>query len=334
MLNRVNAAFPSLEYLTGMTFSDYYRTAVTSHPDLCDLLDEDAITGDRLDDYLRVMNSLSWEFEDLADGGRGAAYNVAQKVVGNRQQGMVALLKCFSPSFRDMPDADTKILDVLGGDGTIARFVHSLDGPRPTIFTADLSRFMVDACMRQGLPCVRQSATRSLFKDNSLDGVLIAYGSHHLADDDRQLAISEAYRTLKPGGRLVLHDFETGGETARWFEEVVHVYSRTGHPHPHFTRPEMWERFSAAGFRDVRVFDLNDPFTLPGATADEAVSNALMHMYHMYDLVKIANGSGDITNRVARCVEQTLGEIHVNKAEDDFVATIPRKALVAVGTKS
>lgn len=334
MLNKLNATLPNLEYLTDTSFSDYYRAAASSFPDLCGLLDEAAIAGDRLDDYVRVMNSLSWEFEDLADGGRGVAYNVAQKVVGNRQQGMVALLKCFSSTFSDMPDADTRILDVLGGDGTIARFVQSIDGPRPTIFTADLSRFMVDACMKQGLPCVRQSATRSLFKDNSLDGVLIAYGSHHLAEDDRQLAISEAHRTLKSGGRLVLHDFETGGETARWFEEVVHVYSRTGHPHPHFTRPEMWERFRAAGFRDVRVFDLNDPFTLPGATADEAVSNAIMHMYHMYDLVKIANESGDIINRVARCVEQTLGEIQVNKTKDDFVATIPRKALVAVGTKS
>jgi SAM-dependent methyltransferase len=233
-----------------------------------------------------------------------------------------------------MPDAGTRILDVLGGDGAIARFVQSIDGPRPTIFTADLSRFMVDACMRQGLPCVRQSAIRSLFKDNALDGVLIAYGSHHLTADDRQLAIAEAFRTLRPGGRLVLHDFETGGETACWFEEVVHVYSRTGHPHPHFTRSEMWERFSAAGFRDVRVFDLNDPFTLPGTTAGEAVSNALMHMYHMYDLVKIANGSDDVLHRVARCVEETLGEVHVNTVENEFVATIPRKALVAVGTKS
>jgi SAM-dependent methyltransferase len=332
MLKKVVSS--NLEYLTDTTFSDYYRAAASTFPGLCSLLDEDAITGDRLNGYVRVMNSLSWEFEDLADGGRGVAYNVAQKVVGNRQEGMVAVLKCFSSTFSDMPDTDTRILDVLGGDGTIARFVATLDGPRPTIFTADLSRFMVDACMKHGLPCVRQSATRSLFKNNSLDGVLIAYGSHHLDEDDRQLAISEAYRTLKSGGRLVLHDFETGGEAARWFEEVVHVYSRTGHPHPHFTRSEMWERFSAAGFRDVRVFDLNDPFTLPGATADEAVSNALMHMYRMYDLVKIANDSDDIINRVARCVEQTLGEIQVSKTEADFIATIPRKALVAVGAKS
>lgn len=247
---------------------------------------------------------------------------------------MNTLLRCFSPTSRDMPDADAHILDVLGGDGTIARFVNTLEEPQPTIITADLSRYMIEACMKQGLPCIRQSATKSLFKDDTLDGILIAYGSHHLTAEDRQLAIDEAHRTLKPGGRLVLHDFESGGKTAKWFEEVVHIYSRTGHPHPHFTRAEMWERLEVAGFRDVRVFDLNDPFDLPGMTANDAMNNAYLHMYHMYDLVKIASNRSDIVPRVARCVEQTLGEITVEPSAEGFVATIPRKALVAVGTKS
>ena len=71
MLNNLKQ---NLEYLTDTTFSSYYHATVSSFPDLCALLDEDAIAGDRLDDYVRFMNSLSWEFEDLADGGRGVQY--------------------------------------------------------------------------------------------------------------------------------------------------------------------------------------------------------------------------------------------------------------------
>lgn len=79
MLNTLNATFDNSEYLTATTFSDYYRATAASFPDLCGLLDEDAIADDRVDDYVRVMNSLSWEFEDLADGGRGAAYTMSPR---------------------------------------------------------------------------------------------------------------------------------------------------------------------------------------------------------------------------------------------------------------
>lgn len=334
MLNQPVVAALDSNYLNGEGFAEFHELAAVTFPDLCDLLHPDLTAEDAIKDYTQLMNAISWEFEDLSDGGRGAAYNVAQKATGNRQTGMISLLSFFSPSFRDMPDAPTRILDVLGGDGTIARFVDSLHGPRPTIYTADMSRYMIEACLRQGLPCIRQSATHSLFQDSMLDGVLIAYGSHHLSAKDRKLASSEAHRTLKPDGRLVLHDFETGSKTAKWFEEVVHVYSRTGHPHPHFSREEMWELLGEAGFRDIRILELNDPFTLLGQTADEAVANAVMHMYHMYDLVKISNGEADILPRVKRSIEETLGPIEVYQRGERYLATIPRKSLVAIGTKS
>jgi len=334
MLNQPYALALDSDYLNGKSFADFYQSAAASFPHLCSLLDHDRTAEIPMREYTQMMNSISWEFEDVSDGGRGEAYNVAQKATGNRQTGMLSLLSFFSPSFCDIPDAPIQILDVLGGDGTIARFVNSLQGPRPTIYTADLSRYMIEACLRQGLPCIRQSATQSLFQDDVLDGVLIAYGSHHLTPEARHLASLEAHRTLKSGGRLVLHDFETGGRTAQWFEEVVHPYSRTGHPHPHFSRQEMWETLGEAGFQDIRILELNDPFTLLGESAEEAVAHAVMHMYHMYDLVKIANGEADILPRVKKCIEETLGPIEVYERGQRFLATIPRKSLVAIGTKS
>lgn len=317
-------------YLSGLNFEQYLDDLRHAHPDLYGLLSRERCC--EAPRHIAKMNITSWEFEGERAGGRGLAYNLAQKSADNRQEGMVALLKCFTDS-SDVPGQRFRLLDVLGGDGTLARFCMTLGDRAPTVYTADISKFMIDACRAQALPCVRQSATSSLFRDDVLDGVLIAYGSHHLDDSERPDAVREAHRTLKSGGRLVLHDFEIGGRCARWFDSVVHRYSRTGHPHAHFSRHEMVQLFKGAGFRDIRVFEIADPFTLHGSSAVEAERNAIMHMYYMYDLIKVGDSEGDIAPRLGRLINETLGPISVRRESDRYVAEIARHALVAVGTK-
>lgn len=318
-------------YLNGYSFEEYLDYLLHGHPELNDLLCHERCCDAEW--HIAEMNMISWEFEDERVGGRGLAYNFAQKSANNRKEGMTTLLKCFSPSF-EVPGQGFRILDVLGGDGTFARFCKSLGHHTPTIYTADISKFMIDACHAQSLPCVRQPATRSLFRDNVLDGVLIAYGSHHLDTNARQLAVREAHRTLRAGGRLVLHDFEIGGRCATWFDSIVHPYSRTGHPHAHFSRHEMFHLLTDAGFHDVSVFEISDPFTLHGSSPEEARHSAIMHMYEMYDLIKVADDACDIVPFLERHISETLGPISIRQAESGYVAQIPRDALVAVGTKS
>jgi ubiquinone/menaquinone biosynthesis C-methylase UbiE len=318
-------------YLTGFSFEEYLADLRHGHPELYDLLSRERCC--EAGPHIAKMNMSSWEFEGEKAGGRGLAYNLAQKSADNRKVGMSALLKCFSSS-TEGPGQGFRILDVLGGDGTIARFCRALGRHAPTVYTADISKFMIDACYAQALPCVRQPATRSLFRDDVLDGVLIAYGSHHLDGNQRRLAVGEAHRTLRVGGRLVLHDFEIGGRCARWFASVVHPYSRTGHPHAHFSRHEMFQLFAGAGFRDVRVFEIRDPFTLHGSSAEEARHNAIMHMYEMYDLIKVAEPGRDIVPRLERHITETLGPVTIRREEGRYVAEIPRHALVAIGIKA
>ena len=245
---------------------------------------------------------------------------------------MTALLGLFSEGGTEVPGRDCMILDALAGDGTISRFAETLP-QRPTIISADLSGYMIAECLEAGLPCIRQSASRSLLKDGVLDGVLVAYGSHHLPADDRHEAAREAHRTLKPGGKFVLHDFEIGGPVDRWFEEVVDPYSATGHPHPHFSRPEMTEILAGAGYTGMRVFEMEDPFTLAGRDPEEARRRVLRHLYNMYGLVKLPLETDADYAELERLAARTLGGISVRQAGEGCVARLERPALIAVGTK-
>jgi hypothetical protein len=171
-------------------------------------------------------------------------------------------------------------------------------------------------------------------RDNVLDGVLIAYGAQLLDPESRRLAAREAHRMLKPGHRLVLHAFEAGQGVANFFHEVVHPYSRTGHPHRHFTRGELQDLFAQAGFQDFRFFEMSDPVMLRGQTPEEAKRNAIMHMYSGYDLVKLATSQREIEAALEPLIVKTLGPIAVSREQGQSIAEIPRTTLIAVGVKS
>jgi SAM-dependent methyltransferase len=321
-------------YIADLKFEDYLSEIRKDYPYLYELLAPERIEARAIAAYIKEMESLSWEFEDKDIGGRGGAYIHAQESFDNRRVGMEALIKCFSPSCSDLPGSPLRILDVLGGGGTVARFLSTLGMPTPTVITADLSNLMISACRAKKLPYIRQSAARSLFRDDVLDGVLIAYGSQLLNLETRQLAVREAHRTLKPGRRLVLHAFEIGERVAEFFDNVVHPFSRTGHPHEHFSRHGILDLFNRAGFRDVRLFEMSDPFILRGQTPEEAKRNAIMHVYRMYDLVKMGSTEDAIEMALEPLIAKTLGPISLSRERDHCAAQIPRTVLVAVGTKT
>ncbi|MFD2470842.1 class I SAM-dependent methyltransferase [Amycolatopsis silviterrae] len=317
----------SENYVSELTFPEYLREIRAKHPGLSELLDPERIETGAIEPYLKELNTLSWEFEDQDNGGRGLAWSQAQNSSNSRRGGMISLLERFSPG------SALRVLDVLGGSGTIARLAATLGDNVPTIITADISNLMISSCRASGLPYIRQSAARSLFRDDSLDGVLIGYGTQLLSPQVRRLAVMEAHRTLKPGSPLVLHAFEAGQGAARFFEEVVHPYSRTGHPHEHLTREEISGHFANAGFADLRIHEMDDSFLVRGQTAEEAKSNALRHLYSAYDLCKISGEPDEIEARLAPLVEETLGPISVRREQEHYLAEVPRAALAAIGVK-
>ncbi|HEX8693633.1 MAG TPA: methyltransferase domain-containing protein [Longimicrobium sp.] len=199
----------------------------------------------------------------------------------------------------------------------------------PVMITNDVSRHMFYRAGLWGMP-TREDALRlsRTFRADSLDGVLCAYGTHHIPDI--YAALRESHAILKPGGCMVVHDFLDRGPVGNWFHDVVDPYSKTGHDMPHIGPVEMAVHLFRAGFRGVELFEINDPFIFTAEPDDElgARDLALRYIMGMYGMSEsFAHRLDDLEALIHRVLAYPeLGETAV--FERDF-AFIPRRAVVA-----
>lgn len=334
------------EYLPGMNVEQYLASMQRNHRHVWERLD---LRDERVSAASRWLNTPT-EFDD--EGlGRGAAYRRAQTEGTARREGITTLLRYLGVG---LGGKNTMTLDVLGGDGLIARnwLVSSniANHTRIPVITGDLSGQMVHAALGAGLPAVRQPAQHLFLKDCCLDGVVIAYGTHHIPRSERPMACLEALRVLHSGGRLVLHDYEEGSPVAQWFEEVVHKYSLAGHPYEHFTATEMTGYLRQCGFVDVGVERVYDPFRIWRTDERLAITDLLRYVFDMYGLCLLSDECKNEAETMARlqellerCFRYDSSDrpfstvwprcLDLRRDGDGFVAELPRIALVATGSK-
>lgn len=87
----------------------------------------------------------------------------------------------------------------------------------------DYLRTKADSASLDNLTVATASADSLPIVDESFDLVVSNYCLHHLDDEGKQVALAEAYRVLRPGGRLVFGDmmFSLGVGAARDREIVA-----------------------------------------------------------------------------------------------------------------
>ncbi|MFE2531604.1 class I SAM-dependent methyltransferase [Streptomyces sp. NPDC059371] len=337
------AALRESVYLPTMTLGAYQRRIAEAGPLLPSLLDFERPGADAA---LRALADTVTEFD--SDGtGRGDSYRRAQRTTMVRWTGMRQILRLASPPASS--HAGT-VLDVLGGDGTIARAVsRAADATlgHMSVLTGDVSGTMVERALEQGLPAVRQSADFLFLRDGAVDATLLAYGTHHIAPRDRPAAVAEAVRVTRAGGRVLLHDFDESSPMARFFTEVVHPCSTAGHDYRHFSRPSLTALFDGAGI-PASVHDLYDPLTVTADSEERARQDMCDHLRDMYGIRAFFDGHEDIRdawNSLVRYFDHTdyLAATRLRDPEsvpsapvirrrgNRYVAEVPRVALLAVG---
>lgn len=302
-----------------------------------------------------VERALAWAREyapaDVVDdfgreeyGGRGESYRRAQtRNITARAHGISQMLDFI----RNGTGATRKkVVDVLGGDGLVRRVVDSLGFSDLNVLTCDISPYMVSAAWRANVPALLQKADHLLQRDDSVDGVLVAYGSHHVDPADRATLVREAHRVLRPGGVLVVHDFLVGTPMETWFGEVVDRYSQTGHRYTHFTAEEMRGYLVSAGFDWHEITDLADPYVATGATPVDAELNLGRYLLDMYGLVEVERlATGEASRWAIEQAKQIFRypdkpgwmsefSVRYDEIEATWRCTIPRMAIVGVGRKA
>ncbi|MCA1437248.1 class I SAM-dependent methyltransferase [Bradyrhizobium sp. BRP20] len=270
---------------------------------------------------------------EFTSEGRGLDYlDSIQLSLLARSEGVMDLLDKMHPDGRDGLCSSLIICDLLAGDGYVNKVAQQLLGTArcPTFINSDISQFMVDRCIRDGLFATWQSATDPFWiRDASVDGVLMAYGTHHIPRAQRATAVQAAARILRPGGILVLHDFEEGSPTARWFADVVSRYSVTPHDYPHFTAGEVLDLFAVAQFDEVTVQRITDPFVFHGRDEQSVLQSLAEYVVKMYGLEKLRPH----TQRVLALLDECFGLVVTRNPRGEFEARVSRNALVGRGRR-
>ena len=347
MDTRLHEHFADIEYLPDTTAADYLDECRVKHPALYARLCLDRMLANR--EIFQKIDSMSTTFEGSDKGGRGEIYRRTQvRYPLARTRGIKSLFDLLMPE----GGSGKYILDVLGGNGTLTRTMRLMTPPAdmPEIITGDSAGSMVTDALVRGFPAVRQLAQSLLLADRTMDGVIFAYGTHHVPVSDRLTALTEAHRILRPGGRVLVQDFVENSPTARWYSEVIEKYTLTGHDCVHFTEAGIRALLEDAGFENVRVTKVYDPCVIWADSADKAWVELLRYLVDLFSLERLRPKNGQPSHDHWKMVREIFSPYAEHLVDDDamagqldpikvsgengrYAAELPRVALVATGDK-
>lgn len=164
------------------------------------------------------------------------------------------------------------VLDICCGTGDFLSPLRKAVGTTGHVFGADFCLPMLQiASEKSPNPLAVADACALPYQASQFEAVTVGWGLRNVPDID--LAISEATRVLKPGGRFLSLDMARpevplfGAIAERMFHVIVPLMGKiVGHPEPYAYLPKSTERFDSratlaarfekAGLRNIRSRNL------------------------------------------------------------------------------
>ena len=118
------------------------------------------------------------------------------------------------------------VLDVASGTGDIAYLISKFIGKNGTLIVSDINGKMLlngrDRLLDKGVDSLATTCDAELlpFKDSTFDKVSVAFGLRNMTN--KQQALKEMNRVLKPGGKLVILEFS---KIVKQLEPIYDWYS-------------------------------------------------------------------------------------------------------------
>ena len=126
--------------------------------------------------------------------------------------GVHRLWKRFTVNMADLKPGQ-QVLDLAGGSGDLTQLMAPVTGATGQVVLSDINAAMLargrvkllDNGIFGNVTFTQANAEQLPFPDNSFDLVTMAFGLRNVTD--KQRALDSIYRTLKPGGRLLVLEF-------------------------------------------------------------------------------------------------------------------------------
>ncbi|MFA9479620.1 class I SAM-dependent methyltransferase [Phycisphaerales bacterium AB-hyl4] len=179
---------------------------------------------------------------DQTFNARGNLYNEAMTICpAAREPERERLLA------RLQPCAGEVVVDAPAGGGYLAEGVAARGAevvciePAARFAEAIAGRFTTHIC----------PLTDMHLPDSQADKLGSLAGLHHLDADEVGCFFQQAWRVLKPGGRIVVADVKANTPTATFLNGPVDEWTETGHKGRFFDEGMFTEHLTAAGFEQI-----------------------------------------------------------------------------------
>jgi demethylmenaquinone methyltransferase/2-methoxy-6-polyprenyl-1,4-benzoquinol methylase len=150
-----------------------------------------------------------------------------------------------------------RVLDVGGGTGRAARTL-----PDREVVVLDAARGMLERARSHGLETTQGDAARLPVRDHSVDAVLVVDALHHMGDPDA--AIAEARRVVRPGGVVLVREFDPTTLLGRGLVAGEHL---VGFDSVFFTPESLRDRLEAVGL-SASIPDRGFTYTAVGVAGE------------------------------------------------------------------